>query len=266
MTLLVPRALSALAAILLLVTGSANGARAADVNVMISGGFSAALRELTPAFEHATGNKIVMISGPSMGNTPQAIPARLQRGEAADVVIMVGYALDALIKQGTVSADNRVDLARSGIGMAVRAGAPKPDIATVEAFKNALLAAKSIAYSDSASGVYLSTELFPRLGIADRIKNKSTMIPAEPVGLVVARGDAELGFQQISELRPIPGIDIVGPLPAELQKITIFSGGIVSGAQHADAGKALLAFLRTPAAAAVVSKSGMEPMPTTAVR
>jgi molybdate transport system substrate-binding protein len=186
-----------------------------------------------------------MISGPSMGNTPQAIPARLQRGEPADVVIMVGYALDGLIKDGKVSAGSRVDLARSGIGMAVRAGAPKPDISTVDAFKSALLAAKSIAYSDSASGVYLSTELFPRLGIADRLKSKSAMIPAEPVGLVVARGGAEIGFQQISELRPIPGIDIVGPLPAELQKITIFSGGIVSGAQHADAAKALLTFLGT---------------------
>jgi molybdate transport system substrate-binding protein len=264
-TSLVPRVLTVVAS-LLLVAASASGARAADVNVMISGGFSAALRDLTPAFERATGNKIVMISGPSMGNTPQAIPARLQRGEAADVVIMVGYALDALIKQGKVTADSRVDLARSGIGMAVRAGAPKPDISTVDAFKNALLAARSIAYSDSASGVYLSTDLFPRLGIADRIKGKSSMIPAEPVGLVVARGDAELGFQQISELRPIPGIDIVGPLPAELQKITIFSSGIVSGAQHADAAKALLAFLGTPAAAAAVSKSGMEPISTTVVR
>jgi molybdate transport system substrate-binding protein len=205
---------------------------------MISGGFSAALRNLAPAFERATGNTIVMISGPSMGDTPQAIPARLQRGEAADVVIMVGYALEALIKQGKVSADSRVDLARSRIGMAIRAGGPKPDISTVDAFKRTLLAAKSIAYSDSASGVYLSTDLFPRLGIADQLKSKSTMIPAEPVGLVVARGDAEIGFQQMSELLP------------------------VAGAQHADAAKALLTFLGSPAAAAVIAKTGMDPMST----
>ncbi len=253
------RVLAAVAA-LLLFAGSATRANAADVNVMISGGFSAALRDLAPDFERATGNHVVMISGPSMGNTPQAIPARLERGEQADVVIMVGYALDGLIKQGRVAADSRVDLARSRIGMAVRAGAPKPDISTVDAFKNTLLAAKSITYSDSASGVYLSTELFSRLGIADQLKSKSTMIPADPVGNVVARGDAEIGFQQISELLPVAGIDVVGPIPAELQKITTFSGGLVTGAQHADAGKALLAFLRAPAGAAAVVRSGMEPI------
>jgi molybdate transport system substrate-binding protein len=255
----VSRVLTAVAA-LLLFAGTATPARAADVNVMISGGFSAALRDLEPAFEGATGNHVVMISGPSMGNTPQAIPARLQRGEQADVVIMVGYALDALIKQGKVSADSRVDLARSRIGMAIRTGAPRPDISTVDAFKNTLLAAKSIAYSDSASGVYLSTELFARLGIADQLKSKSTMIPADPVGNVVARGDAEIGFQQISELLPVAGIDVVGPIPAELQKITTFSGGIVAGAQHAEAAQALLTFLRTPAAAAAVARSGLEPI------
>jgi molybdate transport system substrate-binding protein len=258
-TSLVARVLTAVAGFLL-VAGTPGAARAADVNVMISGGFSAALRNLAPAFEQATGNKIVTISGPSMGDTPQAIPARLQRGEPADVVIMVGYALDALIKQGKVSADSRIDLARSRIAMAVRAGASKPDISTVSAFKNALLAAKSIAYSDSASGVYLSTELFPRLGIADQLKAKSKMIPAEPVGAVVARGDAEIGFQQISELLPVAGIEVVGPLPAELQKITIFSGGIVSGAQHAEAAKALLTYLASPAAAPGVAKTGMEPI------
>jgi molybdate transport system substrate-binding protein len=255
---LVPRGLAAIVTLLLLV-GTVSAARAAEVVVMISGGFTAALRDLAPAYEHATGNTIVLISGPSMGNTPQAIPARLQRGEAADVVIIVGYALDGLIKQGKVSAASRVDLASSRIAMAVRAGAPKPDISTVAAFKNAMLAAKSIAYSDSASGVYLSTDLFPRLGIADQIKSKSTMIPAEPVGKVVARGDAEIGFQTFSELLPIPRIDIVGFLPPELQKVTTFAGGVVVGAQHPDAAQALLAFLRTPAAAAVITKTGMEP-------
>ena len=253
-TSLVSRVLTAVVS-LVLVAGTASAARAADVTVMTSGGFSAALRDLAPAFERATGNRVVIVAGPSMGNTPQAIPARLRRGEPADVVIMVGYALDALIKAGQVSADGRVDLARSRIGMAVKAGAPKPDISTVEAFKRTLLTAKSIAYSDSASGVYLSSDLFVRLGIADQIKSKSAMIPAEPVGMVVARGDAEIGFQQMSELLPVAGIDVIGPIPAELQKITTFSGGIVSGAQHGEAAKALLAFLGSPAAAPVVVKT-----------
>jgi molybdate transport system substrate-binding protein len=256
---LISRAMTGALSVLLLV-GMASAARAADVTVMISGGFSAALRELGPAYERTSGNRIVVVSGPSMGNTPQAIPNRLQRGEPADVAIMVGYALDGLIQQGKVVAGSRVDLARSRIAMAVRAGAPLPDISTVAAFKSTLLAAKSIAYSDSASGVYLSTELFPRLGIADQIRAKSTMIPAEPVGAVVARGDAEIGFQAISELRPVPGIQIVGPIPAELQKIIIFSGGVTSGAQHAAAAQELLAFLASPAAAAAVAKTGLDPI------
>lgn len=195
-----------------------------------------------------------------MGATPEAIPNRLQRGEPADVLIMVGDALDELIKQGKVVADSRVELARSNIGMAVRAGAPKPDISTVDALKRTLLAAKSIAYSDSASGVYLSTVLFQRLGIADQIKGKSRMIPAEPVGAVVARGDAEIGFQQISELLPVQGIDLVGPLPPEVQKVTVFSAGIVTVAKEPDVGRALVKFLASPAAAPAITRSGLEPV------
>lgn len=232
---------------------------AAEVKVMISGGFSAAYNGLTPEFERATQNTVATVSGPSMGATPQAIPNRLQRGEPADVVIMVGEALDDLIRQGRVVAGSRVDLARSYIGMAVRAGAPKPDISSVDALKRALLDAKSIAYSDSASGVYLSTVLFPHLGIADQIKNKSRMIPAEPVGGVIARGDAEIGFQQISELKPVPGIEIVGPLPPGAQKVTVFAAGVVSGAKQPEAGKALIDFLASPASAVAITKSGMEP-------
>ena len=167
-----------------------------------------------------------------MGNTPEAIPARLRRGEAADVLIMVGYALGDLIAQGSVVADSRVDLARSAIAVAVRAGAPKPDIGSVDALRRALIAAQSIAYSDSASGIYVSTELFRRLGIAEQMRGKSRMIPAEPVAAAVARGEAEIGFQQMSELLPVPGIDIVGPLPPEVQKITLFSAGVVAGARE----------------------------------
>jgi molybdate transport system substrate-binding protein len=235
-------------------------AGAAEVKVMFSGGFSAALHELGPEFERTTGNKVVLISGPSMGTTPEAIPNRIQRGEPVDVVIMVGYALDNLIKQGKVISDSRVDLAQSGIGVAVRAGTPKPDISSADAFKRTLLQAKSIAYSDSASGVYVSTELFPRLGIADQVKGKSRMIPAEPVGKVVARGEAEIGFQQISELRPVSGIEVVGPLPPGLQKMTMFSAGVATSTKQADVARAFIRFLASPAAAPVVTKTGMEPM------
>ena len=226
---------------------------------MISGGFSAAYRALAPEFERSTGHTLKTISGPSMGNTPEAIPNRLERGEPADVLIMVGSALDTLIRKSRVLGDSRVDLARSKIGMVVRAGAAKPDIGSVEALKRTLLAAKSIAYSDSASGVYLSKELFPRLGVADQIAGKSRMIPGEPVAAVVARGEAEIGFQQVSELVPVPGVDLAGTLPSELQKITVFSAGIASGAREPEAGRALIRFLGSAAAAEAIEKSGMEP-------
>src|SRR5882757_9677773 len=145
----------------------AGGANAAEVRVMISGGLTAAYKVLVPEFERATGHTVLTAYGPSMGTTVTAIPVRLERGEPADVLIMVGYALSDLAKQGKVVAASSVDLVKSPIGMAVRAGAPKPDISSVDALKRTLLAAKSIAYSDSASGVYISTEMFQKLGIAD---------------------------------------------------------------------------------------------------
>jgi molybdate transport system substrate-binding protein len=238
----------------------AGSASAAEVRVMISGGLTAAYQALVPEFERATGHKVLTAFGPSMGTTVNAIPVRLERGEPADVLIMVGYALGDLIKQGKVMADTRVDLVKSPIGIAVKAGAPKPDISSTEAVKRALLAAKSIAYSDSASGVYVSTEMFGKLGIADEMKDKARKIPATPVGEIVARGDAEIGFQQISELMPVAGIDIVGPLPPELQKITVFSAGVASVSKEPDAGKALIKFLASPAASAAITRSGMEPI------
>jgi molybdate transport system substrate-binding protein len=242
----------------------AGAAGAAEVRVMISNAPAAAYKELVPEFERLTGNKIITAYGPSMGTTVNAIPVRLERGEPADVLIMVGYALDDLAKQGKVTAGSSVDLMKSPIGMAVRAGAPKPDISSTDALKRALLAAKSIAYSDSASGVYISTEMFQKLGIAEEMKDKARKIPATPVGEIVAHGDAELGFQQISELKPVPGIDIVGQLPPELQKITVFSAGIASVSKEPEAGKALIKFLASPAAAPVIINSGMEPIAATA--
>jgi molybdate transport system substrate-binding protein len=242
----------------LLLAGSAN---AAEVRVMISGGLTAAYKELVPEFERLTGNKVLTAYGPSMGTTVNAIPVRLERGEPADVLIMVGYALGDLVKQGKVIADSRVDLVKSPIGIAVKSGAPKPDISSADAVKRALLAAKSIAYSDSASGVYVSTEMFEKLGVAEAMKDKARKIPATPVGEIVAHGDAEIGLQQISELKPVEGIDIVGPLPDDLQKITVFSAGIATVSREPDAGKALIKFLASPAASAVIVRSGLEPIP-----
>lgn len=241
----------------LLLSGAAS---AAEVRVMISGGLTAAYKALVPEFERATGHKVLTAYGPSMGTTTNAIPVRLERGEAADVLIMVGYALDDLAKKGKAIADSKVDLVKSPIGVAVKSGTPRPDISTPDALKHALLAVKTIAYSDSASGVYVSTEMFGKLGIADEMKDKARKIPATPVGEIVARGDAEIGFQQMSELKPVEGIDIVGPLPDELQKITVFSASIASASKEPDAGKALIKFLASPAARAELIKSGMDPI------
>ncbi|MGA2057687.1 MAG: substrate-binding domain-containing protein [Bradyrhizobium sp.] len=234
----------------------AGSAQAAEVHVMISGGLSAAYNALVPEFEKATGNKVVTAYGPSMGTTVNAIPMRLERGEPADVLILVGYALDDLVKQG--KAVSRVDLVNSKIGVAVKAGAPKPDISSADAIKRALLAAKTVAYSDSASGVYISTEMFDKLGIAAEMKDKARKIPATPVAEIVARGEAEIGMQQISELKPISGIDIVGPLPDSLQKVTVFSAGIATASKEPEAGKALIKFLGSPAARETIVNSGLE--------
>jgi molybdate transport system substrate-binding protein len=246
-----------LAASLLLLAGAAS---AAEIKVMTSGGFTAAYNELTPQYEQATQDKVATAYGASTGGAPDSIPSRLERGEPADIVILAAPALEELVKQGKVVPGSRVDLVRSTIGMAVRSGAPKPDISTVDALKRTLLDAKSIAYSASASGVYLSTELFQRLGIADQVMPKSKRIVSERVGTVVARGDAEIGFQQVSELLPIQGIDYVGPLPAEVQKVTIFSAGIAVGAKEPEAARALIKFFTSPAAAPVITKTGLEPI------
>lgn len=235
-------------------------AAADDIHVVSSGGFAAAYRALAPGFEKQTGHHLVIGWGPSMGKTPQAIPNRLARGEEIDVVIMVGTSLDELISRGKVLDAQHQLLARSRIGLAVKAGAARPDISTMEGLKKALLAAKSIAYSDSASGVFLSTVLIPRMGIAEQIKSKSRMIPAEPVGQVVARGEAEIGLQQISELLPIPGIDLVGALPDAAQQITPFSAGIVADSKVPEAAKALISYLASPTAAPLIRQTGLDPV------
>ncbi len=240
-------------------------ASAADVQVMISSGFHGVYSELGPAFERASGHHLVTTRGPSMGDSPEAIPARLARGEAADVVILDGGAADELGKRGLLRADSKTELARSLIGMVVREGAAKPDISSVEALRSTLLAAKSIAYSDSGSGTYLSTKLFARLGVADQIAGKSRKVrgppSGEPVAAVVARGEAEIGFQQVSELIHVPGIAFVGTIPAEVQPMFSFAGALTSTVRQPEAASALLRFLASPEAAPVILKTGLAPPP-----
>jgi molybdate transport system substrate-binding protein len=237
-----------------------------EIKVVTSGAFTAAYLELVPEYERASHDKLVTEFGPSMGTTHNAIPVRLGRGEAIDVVIMAAPALDDLTKQGKIRADSRVDLVQSKIGMAVKAGAPKPDISTLDALKRTLLAAKSIAYSDSASGVYLSTELFPKLGIADQIKSKCRKIEADPVGGVVASGEVEIGFQQISELRPVKGIEIVGELPPGAQRVIVFAAAIPTTSKHPEAAKALIQWLASPANSTLIQKTGLEPVKSKATK
>ena len=255
--------LSALALGIIATLWLACAADAAEIRVMISGGLTAAFNTLVPEYERQTGNKVLVAYGPSMGTTVNAIPVRLERGEPADVLIMVGYALGDLITKGKVIADSRVDLVKSPIGVAVKAGAARPDLSSAEALRRALLAAKSVAYSDSASGVYVSTEMFKKLGIEEEMKTKAKMIPATPVGEIVAKGEAEIGFQQISELKPVTGIDIVGPVPDDLQKITVFSAGIATVAKEPEAGKTLISFLGSAAAHDTIVGSGLDPIAAT---
>ncbi len=230
---------------------------------MISAGFYGVYAELGPAFERASGHRLVTTRGPSMGDSPEAIPARLARGETADVVILDGGAADELGARGFIRAGSKVELARSLIGMVVRTGAAMPDIGSVGAFRNALLAAKSIAYSDSGSGTYLSTMLFPKLGVADQVAGKSRKVrgppSGEPVAAVIARGEAEIGFQQVSELIHAPGVRFVGAIPAELQPGFSFAGALSSTALQPEAAAALIRFLASPKAAQVILKAGLTP-------
>jgi molybdate transport system substrate-binding protein len=228
---------------------------------MISAGFFHAYSELVPAFERASGHRVITTRGPSMGDSPEAIPTRLARGEPADVVIMDGHGAEELAKRGLVRGDTQAIVAKSLAGMVVKEGAPKPDISTPEALKQTLLAAKSIAYSDSGSGTYLSTKLFPKMGIAEQIAGKSRKVrgppSGEPVAAVVARGEAEIGFQQVSELIHVPGVTFVGPLPAELQPGFTFAGVVAANAKEPEAAKALIRFLASPDTAPVKVKAGL---------
>ena len=225
-----------------------SSASAADVHVMISAGFYGVYAEFGPSFERACGHHLITTRSPSMGDSPEAIPTRLARGEVADLVIIDAGAIDELGRRGLVRADSKIELARSLIGMVVRAGAATPDISSVEALRRTLLAAKSIAYSDSGSGTYLSSTLFPKLGVADQVAGKSRKVrgppSGEPVAAVVARGEAE----------------IASTGPAEVQPVTSFAAALTGTVQQPQAASALIRFLASPAAAPVISKAGLMPI------
>jgi len=233
--------------------------RADTLRVVSSGGFAPALRALAAQFELRSGLTLVLGGGPSMGQTPDAIPHRLERGEPWDVVVMVRDALDKQARAGRIDPASEVAVARSLVAAAVRAGAPRPDISTVEALKDTLLTARSIAYSDSASGVYLSEVLFERLGVTQAIAATAHRIAAEPVGQVVARGEVQLGFQQLSELQAVPGIDIVGLLPPAVQQVTEYAAGVVAGSSRAAAARDFIEFLASVEAAEAIRRTGLQP-------
>ena len=234
-----------------------------DIRVMTSGAFTAAYLALIPRLESLTKKKLVT-AATSIGTGENSIPNRLRRGEAVDVVIVADGVLVGFINEGIIVADSYTPLARSAIGMAVRAGAPKPDIGTVDALKRTLLQAKSIAYSASVSGDYLTNELYQRLGITDQVMTKSRLIGGgERVGAAIARGEAEIGFQQLSELLPVPGIAHITALPAEVQKVSLFSAGVARSTSDADAARAVIEFLASPQAAPAITKSGLEPIGST---
>ncbi len=234
-------------------------AQAAEIRVITSGAFTEAYKKLVPIFEAASGHKVISSFGASIGNAPDSIPSRFSRGEKFDLVILSEGGLEALMKDGKLVHGSRVDLARSQIGAAVRKGTPKPDISTVEALKQTLLNAKSVAYSASASGTYLSTEMFPKLGIAEQMQKTAKKIMSERVGAVVARGEAELGFQQVSELIYFKELDFVGTLPEAVQQTIFFSSALVQGTAEPQAAQQLVRFFTSPAVADIVRSTGLDP-------
>ncbi|MCA0304555.1 MAG: substrate-binding domain-containing protein [Proteobacteria bacterium] len=247
--------------LVLAAAGSGAGtASAADIRVITSGAFTEAYKKLVPLYEAATGNKVTSAFGASVGNAPDSIPSRLGRGETFDVLILSDAGLEAMVKEGRIQPGSRVDLALSQIGAAVKKGTPKPDISTVEALKKTLMEAKSVAWSASASGVYLSEVLWPKLGVAEQMAKTGKKILSERVGAVVARGDAELGFQQVSELIYFKELDFIGTLPEAVQQTIHFSAGLGKDAQNVEAAKQLVRFLSSPAVADIVRATGLDPV------
>ena len=233
-----------------------------EFRVMTSGAFTAAHLALIPQLERLTKRKIITAST-SIGTGENSIPNRLKRGEIVDIVIVSEPVLRRFINEGLVLAEGHEILARSTIGMAVRAGAPKPDISSIDALRRTLLQAKSIGYSASVSGQYLTTELYQRLGIAEQVLGKSRLVGGgERVGAVLARGEVEIGFQQMSELLPVPGIDHITPLPPEAQKVSSFAAGVAATSPDEALARSVIKFLASPEAAGAIASSGLEPAGT----
>ena len=231
-----------------------------EIRAMTSGAFTAAHLELIPQLERMT-RKTIVTASTSVGTEKDSIPNRLKRGEIVDIVIVADVLLRQLIDEGLVLAEGYTPVARSTIGMGVREGAPKPDISTVDALRRTLLQAKSIGYSASVSGQYLTSELVQRLGIADQVLSKCRFIGGgERVGAVVARGELEIGFQQMSELLPVPGIAHITPLPPEVQKVSLFSAGVAATTRDSESARSVIGFLASAEAAHVITKSGVEPI------
>ena len=230
----------------------------AQVKVIISGGFSPAYREVVPGFERTTGISVTTASGASQGTGPDTIGAMLRRGELADVVILNRSGLAELIAQGRIVAGTDVDLAQTLIGVAVRAGAPKPDISTVEAFRQTLLRAKTIAAPGSSTAMI--TDVLSRLGISDQVAVKIPSRGTESVAMV-ARGDAVLAIQPVSEILNIPGVEFAGTIPTEFQHVAVYAAAIVVGSKESDTSRRLIAFLSSDGATAAIKRSGMEPSP-----
>ena len=229
-----------------------------DIRVMTSGAFTAAHLALIPQLERLT-KKTIVTASTSIGTGENSIPNRLKRGEIVDIVIVADALLRQFIDEGLVLAEGYAPVARSAIGMAVRAGAPKPDLSSVDALRRTFLQAKSVAYSASVSGEYLTTELYQRLGIADQMMSRSRPIGGgERTGAVVARGEAEIAFQQMSELLPVPGIAHITPLPPEVQKVSVFSAGVAASTRDADLARSVIRFLASPYAADAITKTGLE--------
>jgi molybdate transport system substrate-binding protein len=231
-----------------------NAAQAAEVKVTAVNAVREAFLELASAFEKSSGHKVIMIWGGTEG-----LAKRISGGEVVDIVIIAAPSIDKLILEGKLVAGSRADIAKSGVGIAVRTGLPKPDISSAEAVKRAVLAANSVAYSSGPSGFYIA-DLLKKMGIADQIKDKVRQPPSGvQVGELVARGEADLGFQQISELLHVKGIDYLGPLPPDIQNITVYAAGLHTAAPAPEAARALVKFLTAPEAGPIIKKIGMDP-------
>jgi molybdate transport system substrate-binding protein len=231
------------------------GERMKKLKVFASNSIRAVMAELVPQFERASGLSVALSYDPA-----KIVLARIAKGETADLIITGSGAIDALVNQGKVQAASRRTLARCRVGVAVRAGKPRPDIGTVEALKRALMAAKSVAYTqEGASGMHFSG-VIERLGIADAVRVKAVRQPGGLIGELVAAGKAEIAIQQVPELMAVPGIDLVGPLPDDIQLVTVTCTGIISGTKQAEAARAFIDFLASPAAAQVIRAKGLEPV------